>query len=437
MVPRSRLILIVTFAAIACRRDPSRLDEVRTMAYEVKPAVVRISAYATAQFRYPSSSIDAIAGDLGLTRRPIEGEASVETGAGGSGSGFIIHPDGLILTSGHVVAPTRDADSLRRDLLRNGAISALLKTFPVEELRRLQRGDALERQIVTLASQGGIDNIQMVNEVELSNGEKLPFHIERYSPALNQRGADLALLRVTRRNLPTLQLGDSDLVRVGDSIWSVGYPAVASSTDEVIGGWLSRDTDLEATLSPGTITAIKRNVTNTPVFQSNVAIYRGNSGGPAVTREGEVVGISTWGHTDAEQIKFLVPINVAKSFLSAAGVAWNVDGEFNRHYRKALDAAVDGNWSVTNEELIRASALFPRSPDLILVRHDTDRAMQSMPLWRRHPIAASAIGIAALGVIVAVIFLLATHRPRIPKELLIAGTVETIVDPRVRDRDDG
>jgi S1-C subfamily serine protease len=436
MVPRSRLILIVTFAAFACRRDPSRLDEVQKMAYEVKPAVVRISAYATAQFRYPASSIDAIAGDLGLSRRPIEGEASVETGAGGSGSGFIIHPDGLILTSGHVVAPTRDADSLRRDLLRNGAISALLKHFPVDELRRLYRGDALERHVVNLASLGRIDNVQMINDVELSNGEKMPFRIERYSPALNERGVDLALLRVSRKNLPTLQLGDSDLVRVGDSIWSVGYPAVASSTDDVIGGWLSRDTDLEATLSPGTITAIKRNVTNTPVFQSNVAIYRGNSGGPAVTREGAAIGISTWGHTDAEQIKFLVPINVAKSFLSAAGVAWNVDGEFNRHYRKALDAAVDGNWSVTNEELIRASALFPRSPDLILVRHDTDRAMQSMPLWRRHPIAASAIGIAALGVIVAVIFPLATRRPRIPKELLTAGTVETVVDPVVRDRDD-
>ena len=50
------------------------------------------------------------------------------------------------------------------------------------------------------------------------------------------------------------------------------------------------------------------------MFQSNVAIYRGNSGGPAVNRDGEVIGISTWGHTDAEAIKFLVPINVARRF---------------------------------------------------------------------------------------------------------------------------
>jgi S1-C subfamily serine protease len=434
MVPRVRLVVFVLVAALACRRNPSHLDEVQKMAYAVKPAVVRISAYATAQFSYPAGSIDAIARELGLDRREPFPTRSVQTGAGGSGSGFIIHPDGLILTSGHVVAPTMEQEALHRDLLRNGAISTLLQHLPLDELRNLQRSDALERHVVTLASRGHIDNIQMINEVELSNGEKLPFHIERYSPALNQRGADLALLRVTRRNLPTLMLGDSDLVRVGDSIWSVGYPAVASSTDEVIGGWLSRDTDLEATLSPGTITAIKRNVTNTPVFQSNVAIYRGNSGGPAVTREGEVVGISTWGHADAEQIKFLVPINVAKNFLSSSGFAWSGDGEFNQHYRKALDAAVDGKWNVTNEELARASALFPRSPDLILVRHDADRALQSMPLWRRHPIAASAVGVAALGVLVAIVLPFTTRRSRTSRGAPGAKIVETIVAPVIRDQ---
>src|SRR5712692_5960017 len=432
MVSPVRRVLLLVLLAAACRRDVSRLDDVQKMVYAVKPAVVRINAYATAQFRYPASSLDKIAREVGLARRDGIGEGVVETGAGGSGSGFIIHPGGWMLTSGHVVARTRDTDALQKELRRNGAISALLRHFPVDELRRLYRGDALERHITALAASGSVDHIAIVNEIELSNGEKLPFRVERYSPALSERGADLALLRVTRKNLPALQLGDSDNVRVGDSVWSIGYPEVASSTDDVIGGWLSRESDLEATLSNGTITAIKHDITNTQVFQSNVGIYRGNSGGPAVNRDADVIGISTWGHTDAEQIKFLVPINVAKKFLNDAKVAYNTDGEFNQHWQKALNAAAEGNWNFASAEVTRAGALFPSSPDLIRFRHDTDRALQSMPLWRRHPMAAGAIGVAALSALVALIIPL-SRRPKIPKDVLTAKTVETMIAPVERE----
>src|SRR5262249_17928481 len=130
-------------------------------------------------------------------------------------------------------------------LRRNGAIAALMKHFSVDQLRRLHRGDALEGYVTALAQSGRIDDVTVINEVDLSNGEKLPFQVVQFSPPLNQRGTDLALLSVKRKNLPVLAIGDSDTTRVGDSIWSIGYPAVASSTDEVIGGWLSRDSDLE------------------------------------------------------------------------------------------------------------------------------------------------------------------------------------------------
>ncbi|MGZ5475604.1 MAG: trypsin-like peptidase domain-containing protein [Thermoanaerobaculia bacterium] len=429
-------LVIVAALAVSCRTDATRLDEVQKMAYSVKPAVVRVNALGTAEFRYRSTSLEDVEQRMrndgrNVTARNLpDGEASVDTGAGGSGSGFIINPDGYILTNGHVVAPTGDAAALERDLRRNGAIAALVRHFPVEELRALYRDDSLDRYIDMLASAGRLSGVHIVNDVELSNGEKLPFRIERYSPSLSERGTDLALLKVTRRNLPIVRLGDSESVGVGASIWSVGYPAVASSTDEVIGGWLSRDSDLEATFNPGTITAIKRNVANATVFQSNVAIYRGNSGGPTVNRDGEVVGISTWGHTSAEQIKFLVPVNAAKALIASAGVTANVDGEFDRYYRAALDAAAAGQWKTARASLASASRLFPNSPDVIRFSHDAEREMTRQSPWPSRSVATVVAGSVGFVAIVGTLaFAANARRNRIPRDVLNATTTETLVEP--------
>jgi S1-C subfamily serine protease len=433
MSVRARLLVLFVLLAVACRRDESRLDDVGKMAYTVKPTVVRVNAYATGQFRYTPSTISEIETQLHTdgfdfaARALPASETALDTGAGGSGSGFIIHPDGVIVTCGHVVAPTRDDAQLRRELLRNGAIATLLRHFPVENLRSIHRGDGLERYINYVATAGQLQNVRVVNEVELSNGEKLPFRIRSYSPPLNERGTDLALLQIDRRNLPAIRLADSDTARVGDSIWAVGYPAVASSSDDVIGGWLSRDSDLEATVSPGNVTAIKRNIANVPVLQSNVAIYRGNSGGPVVNRDGDVIGISTWGHTDAEQIKFLVPSNVAREMLQASKVVINTDGEMGRHYRAALDAAADGNWSKASGEVTIASSMYKGSPDLIRFGHDADRALKTLPPWRLHPVATGVAGAFAGVALIGGTLLLTRSRAKLPIPPEAAGTVETVV----------
>ena len=57
MLPRARLLVAALLLA-ACRHgDDAKLDDVMKMAYGVKPSVVRISAYATAQFRYDSGTV--------------------------------------------------------------------------------------------------------------------------------------------------------------------------------------------------------------------------------------------------------------------------------------------------------------------------------------------------------------------------------------------
>jgi len=400
------LVALGLLASTSCSPEPAALQPVQRMAYGVKPAVVRVTVLATAEFRYQIESIHEIEARLQKDGIPVRAEISdlrvsaVETGAGGSGSGFIVHPEGWILTNAHVIDATRASPGLRAAMLRNGATSALMEHFPVETLRALHRAGTLDSFLRILEDQAELAEVRVTNRVDLSNGDSATFSIENYSPSLQDGGLDLALLRIDRSNLPTLRIGNSEEVKQLEEIWVVGYPSVASTSDDVIGGWLSRDTDLEATFNPGTITAIKLNVMNTPIFQTDAPLYPGNSGGPAVNRDGDVVGIPTWGHSDAEQIKFLVPANLAKPMLVESGIALNVEGEFTRRYRRALEAAAGGDWSAARRDLQAADTLFPGSPDLIRFLRDAERSIEQIPAWRRRPMTGLVV-LLILGMIIA------------------------------------
>jgi S1-C subfamily serine protease len=165
------------------------------------------------------------------------------------GSGFLISSDGKILTNNHVVANERQLE-------------------------------------VTLSDQS------------------------RYKAQLLSRDEanDLALLQITpRAKLPTLHLGDSDALQVGQKVLAIGNPF-----------------GLEGTLTVGIVSSLGRSIrgenerTLEGLIQTDAAINPGNSGGPLLDSAGNVVGINTaiLGPNGGNiGIGFAMPINRAKLML--------------------------------------------------------------------------------------------------------------------------
>jgi serine protease Do len=108
--------------------------------------------------------------------------------------------------------------------------------------------------------------------------------------------SDVALLKVDARNLPSLRIGDSNRIRVGEWVIAIGSPF-----------------NLENTVTAGIISAKARDTGEyLPLIQSDVAVNPGNSGGPLINMRGEVIGINSQIATLSgayNGISFAVPID--------------------------------------------------------------------------------------------------------------------------------
>jgi S1-C subfamily serine protease len=151
-----------------------------------------------------------------------------------------------------------------------------------------------------------VRNAQAV-EVGLKDGRKLPADPVALAPDL-----DLAVLRIDAKNLPTLNLGDSSKLEVGDFVVAIGNPF-----------------NLGQTVTSGIISALDRPLGQGDprrFIQTDAPINPGNSGGPLIDLHGEVVGINSALFSPSQSeaaagnvgIGFAIPSNDVKKILAQA-----------------------------------------------------------------------------------------------------------------------
>lgn len=119
---------------------------------------------------------------------------------------------------------------------------------------------------------------------------------------------DLAIVKIEAQGLPTVELGDSDSLEVGQTVVAIGN-ALGEFSNSV---------------SKGIVSGLSRSITASSgqsserlekVIQTDTAINPGNSGGPLLNLRGQVVGITTAMVSGAQNVGFAIPINKVKKII--------------------------------------------------------------------------------------------------------------------------
>lgn len=146
--------------------------------------------------------------------------------------------------------------------------------------------------------------------------------------------SDIALLKIDAEGLPTLSFGNSKALRAGEWVAAIGSPF-----------------GFEQTITAGIVSAKGRSNSAqqyVPFIQTDVAINRGNSGGPLLNMEGKVVGINSWilsGSGGYMGLSFSIPVETALHTIQqlrttgtvSRGLLGVVVGEVSREYAEAMN----------------------------------------------------------------------------------------------------
>ena len=309
------------------------------------------------------ATVFIVTGLVSTVRYPTDtGFYDLETTVAAVGSGFFVNSEGYVVTNGHVVwcmthSNYREDLVTKQQILAGAAIDYLLQFEPNADEARIQFMTKwfIDNAVIR-------DSIRLIYVIlgsfqagEIAAKGKLAKVIGNPSPMIER---DLAILKVDMSNTPSLVVGDSDSLRVGEEVYVIGYPGVVSFSPI-----LSGSTMLSPSLTRGIFSGRKETIFNTPTLQTDAMMTHGNSGGPALNAKGEVIGVANMGSiSEAGQevagFNFLVPSKLVMNYLNENGVD-NEGGTVDETYRRGLGYYFAGAYASAIADFEAAKRMFP------------------------------------------------------------------------------
>ena len=164
-------------------------------------------------------------------------------------------------------------------------------------------GDALGTGFL-VSSDGKIaTNLHVIQDlrkvgVQLASGEKF----DSFSVVAFDQRKDIAIIKIPGFDLPFVPLGNSNNVQVGEPVLIVGSPL-----------------GLQGSVTTGVISSIRDDPSGAglKVLQTDAAANPGNSGGPLVNRQSEVIGLVTFKIKGGENLNFAIPVNYLRGLMDS------------------------------------------------------------------------------------------------------------------------
>jgi len=313
----------------------------------VKPSVVRIVQTVKFEAEIPAFGIDldnrSVEFLSDYESLPIELETPI------MGSGFVINPDGYILTNAHVVSD----ETIKRYVLAEiiGKVvtveaydmdPAKLAELGKDEQALTDLGDKVYREVAAKTNFKIDKKIVVINptskdesmEELLKNG--FPAEIVRVNDNFSDDNRDVAVIKIEENNLPAVKLAASQEFNVGAKIYVFGFPSTAE---------FNRKNFIEPTFSQGVISAIKESDNKDfKILQFDAKVSQGSSGSPMIDDNGEAIGIVTYQTQgdlqSGDNFAFSIPMEVGEKFLEDVSVE-SIPGEYGAHFKAALVLARD------------------------------------------------------------------------------------------------